>query len=188
MLIICRKISQSLRFCELATVYLIQIFCDNNAVYCYFFLFFLFLYFFALLWCILLMLNKNLVKISWRTNPVLQWEISGSITLYIVRAKQGILNVHLDVSKTSFWFAAPNYIAAICPNVSIYTYLFVRLLDIYGLTFFTDFLKVLFIRTYVLQNCHVEKWLRSNISWNAKMVKKSTNQQIQFRSNLIIFL
>ena len=120
LLMICRKISLSLRFCELATVYLIQIFCNNNAAYCYFFLFFLFLYFFALLWCILLMLNKNLVKISWWTNPVLQWEISGSITLYIVRAKQGILNVHLDVSKTSFWFAAPNYIAAICPNVSIY--------------------------------------------------------------------
>lgn len=124
-----------------------------------FFLFFLFLYFFALLWCILLMLNKNLVKISWRTNPVLQWEISGSITLYIVRAKQGILNVHLDVSKTYFWFAAPNYIAAICPNVSIYSYLFIRLLEILGLTLFTDF----HIHTFVLQDCHVEKWLQSYV-------------------------
>ena len=160
---ICREISLSLRFCELATVYLTQIFCDNNAAYCYFFSFFLFLYFFALLWCILLMLNKNLVKISWRTNLVLQWEICGSNTLYIVRVKQGILNVHLDVSKTYFWFAAPNYIAAICPNVSIHSYLFIRLLEILGLTLFTDFLIVFLIRTYVLQNCHVEKWLQSHM-------------------------
>lgn len=128
-----------------------------------FFLFFLFLYFLALLWCILLMLNKNIVKISWWTNPVLQWEISGSITLYIVRAKQGIFNVHLDVSKTYFWFAAPNYIAAICPNVSIYTYFFISLLEIYGLTFFTDFLIFLLICTYVMQDSHVEKWLQSNV-------------------------
>ena len=139
-------------------------------------LFFLFLYFFALLWCILLMLNKNLVKISWRTNPVLQWEIYGSNTLYIVRAKQGILNVHLDVSKTYFWFAAPNYIAATCPNVWIYPYLFIMLLEILGLTFFTDFFIVVLIRTYVLQDCHVEKWLQSNICWNtnSKKIYKST--------------
>ena len=46
---------------------------------------------------------------SWRTNPVPQVEITGSNTLYMVWARQGILNVvlHLNAVSKLTTYAAP---------------------------------------------------------------------------------